>query len=35
MRLEMMFVEASLKGCGPLEGESCFEDNKYGELEHA
>lgn len=34
MMVEIMFVEASLKGCGPLEGESYFEDNKHGELEH-
>ena len=32
--LEIMFVEATLKGCGPLEGASCLKDNKYVEMEH-
>jgi hypothetical protein len=31
--LEIMFVEASLSGCEPLEGESCLKGNKYSELE--
>jgi len=32
--LKIMFVEASSRGCGPLEGEPCLKANKYGEMEH-